>query len=88
MLERRGQSNNRQIGVRNGRDQNQDKGGFDQQMDRGFGMDNHMALSNPREMMKRMDQMQSQMMKNFGDPFKNDPFFQDSGFGQRDSMFG
>ena len=28
------------------------------------------------------------MMKNFGDPFKNDPFFQDSGFGRGDSMFG
>lgn len=32
--------------------------------------------------------MHNQMMKNFGDPFKNDPFFQDSGFGRGDSMFG
>ena len=87
MLERRGVNNNRQVGVRNGREHNQDRGGFDMQLDRGFGND-HMAMANPRDMMKRMDQMHNQMMKNFGDPFKNDPFFQNSGFGRGDSMFG
>lgn len=49
-------------------------------------------LQQGNDMMAEMGNMHSQMMKGFGgggmfqdDPFANDPFFKDSGFGD---MFG
>jgi hypothetical protein len=45
--------------MRKGRESNQERGGgFDMQMDRGFGMD-QMAVANPNDMFKRMEKMQS-----------------------------